>query len=199
MKTIEFKDLEWIVLEENEDTTRLLLKDVLDEERIKKYSNDDWYIDGCYVAHSDNARPPFDWNKSYIKNVILEEFKKDLDVDCEIDLLSREEIENLNNEVKQCNRAYWTKSDASDEDDRLSYAWNVIRNGSLSSNLVDIDFCGLRPVIILKSKYLTCDNEVVKGKLDLFEEQSIKELDINTSTIDDIINKINEIIKKLEL
>lgn len=75
MKEYEIKEirgLEWHELGDN----KYLLKNVLDENRIKKYVDDEWYRNGCEVRHNDNVREKFDWDKSYIKNIVLENFKK---------------------------------------------------------------------------------------------------------------------------
>ena len=101
MKEIKFKDLDWYVIEETDDSVKLLLKNVLDKERIRKYSNDDWYVDGYKVRLTSDVKPPFDWEKSYVKNIILENFKNDLGIECDITIPSKEYIEKLPIEIRK--------------------------------------------------------------------------------------------------
>lgn len=157
---INFEDLEWYVLETNENTTKLLLKDVLDEERIKKYSEDDKYCERNEVRHSFNLYPPFNWENSYIKNVILPNFIKDLGFyrdNVEATLLSKEEVETLPNDVKKCNAWYWTKSDATDDNNTYAYAWSVYSDGSVNWNYVN-NTIAVRPVLILPTNLIMNEN-----------------------------------------
>ncbi len=185
MKEIKFKDLDWYVLEEKEGKTKLLLKNVLDEERIKKYCEDDWYRNGKEVRHSDCIRPPFVWENSYIYKVILPNFLKDLDVDGEVTLLTKEEVESLPNEVKCCDYWYWTKSDATDDNDDYAYAWLVVTDGNLSSNGCVNNTYAVRPVFYLESSVLCSGDANPENLLN----EDVKEV---------CKNKVAEISKKLE-
>lgn len=150
---IKFKDLDWYVIDVQDNKITLLLKDVLDEERIKKYCEDDWYREGNKVRHSDCVRAPFDWNKSYIKNVILPNFKKDLNVECEITLLSKEEIEKLPVNIRSCGEWYWTRTNASDSDDKFARVWRVFYIGFMNYGNVDFELA-VRPVVCLNADLL---------------------------------------------
>lgn len=151
---ISYKELIWIVIEKTDEEVKLLLKNILDEKRIKKYSDDEWYINGKYVAHTSDIRPPFNWDKSYIKNTILPNFLKDLDVDGNIDLLTKEEAENLPKEIRKSNDWYWTKTNYEDSN-RYARIWYVGSVGTVYSDDVgNADSVGVRPVItISKSNF----------------------------------------------
>ena len=150
---ISYKKLRWIVIEETDEEVKLLLKNILDEERIEKYSDDEWYINEKYVVHTSDIRAPFNWDKSYIKNTILPNFLKDLDVDGNIDLLTKEEVENLPEEIRGSNDWYWTKTNY-ENDDRYARAWFVSQYGVLYGYGASSTSCGVRPVItISKSNF----------------------------------------------
>lgn len=198
MKEIKFKDLEWYVLEENEDTTKLLLKDVLDEERIKRYCDDEWYINGYEVRMSENIRTGLKWEDTYIYKTILPNFAKDLNLDKEsITLLNEEEALNLPDAIRSCDEWYWAKTVI--EDNTYSYFAIVNDNdGSLDNNASNSG--GVRPCLNLKSSILN-------------QEKTIKPIEIQDMKITAestgnycykisqptkiIINKLNEIIKKV--
>ena len=146
---ISYKGLRWIVIEEIDEEVKLLLKNILDEERIKKYSDDEWYINGKYVAHTSDIRPPFNWDKSYIKNTILPNFLKDLDVDGNMDLLTKEEVENLPKGIREIDDWYWTKTNY-ENDGRYAMAWFVHCGGGVYGYDVDsAGIVGVRPVITI--------------------------------------------------
>lgn len=143
---IRFKDLEWYVLSTDENKTKLLLKDILDKERIKRYSDDDFMIMFSSVRHQDTIRP-FDWNNSYIKNVILPKFKNDLGLNCEVDLLTKEEVEKLPTKIRECNNWYWTKSPLAGNSNNALYVYST---GSVD-NWYSIRHLGVRPILILNT------------------------------------------------
>lgn len=209
MKQINFKGLDWYVLEENNEITKLLLKDVLDEERITKYCPDAWFRNGKEVRHSDNVRAPFNWNKSYIKTTVLLNFKRDLGLgsNSRLTLLTKEEVEALPDEVRKCNAWYWTKSNASDDNDSYAYAWLVYSNGYVSWNNVYYTN-SVRPVLYLPSNLITsgdtgqmaCNEELDIRKIGIDENGYVHtELGAFKGRNMDIAfaNKINEIIEKI--
>lgn len=150
---IEFKGLKWIVLEQQGDILKLLLKDVLDKERITRYCVDDWYRTGRYVRHTDRVRPPFNCDKSYINRVILPTFMDDLGVKGEIDLLTKDEVTFLPNEVRKSNYWYWTKTNASDANDSFCFVFYVDECGNVRWHNAFHTY-GVRPVICLNSSNL---------------------------------------------
>ena len=207
---IKFQGLDWYVIDFNNDEVKLLLKDVLDEERIKKYSDDDFMINKHEVRHQDNIRE-FDWDKSYIKNTILPNFKNDLNIECEVDLLKKEEVENLQDEIKKCNDWYWTKTKNSSN----AYdAFFVISSGYVYYIGNAYDACGVRPVVVLKSDIFlseearqeSCNEKIEKEieKIKIDEKNRIQALStgnfvykVNQPT-KIIIYKINELIDELK-
>ena len=156
MKEIKFKDLDWYVIEETDDSVKLLLKNVLDEERIRKYSNDDWYVDGYEVRLTSDIKPPFDWEKSYVKNVILENFKNDLGIECDITIPSKKYIEKLPIEIRKSNHWYWTNTPSNFlAADATASVYGVRPAGVLTlwSNVTNS--YGVRPIITLKKELCT--------------------------------------------
>lgn len=151
MKTINFKDLEWIVLEENEDTTRLLLKEPMSAEMLDSLCPDKWYLINNYIRLSDCVKPPFNLDKSYVKTVVLKNFKDKLGIDCEVDLLSKEEAEILDDEIRDCNSDYWTKTNL----DNTTFAVAYIVSYSKPIDGYNVSgISRLRPVITLKTSLL---------------------------------------------
>lgn len=146
MKSRRIGNLDWIYLGEEGNKEKYLLKDVLDNERIAKYADDEFMYNGHDVRHQDTIRP-FDWNKSYIKNTILPAFKKDLNVDYELDLLSIDEIRELPDEIRECNDWYWTKTPHSDSTNSV---WYVHTYGYVDYASANGTSYGVRPVIKLE-------------------------------------------------
>lgn len=156
MKEIKFKDLDWYVIEETDDSVKLLLKNVLDEGRIEKYSNDDWYVDSCEVRLTNDVKPPFDWEKSYVKKVILENFKNDLGIECDITIPSKEYIEKLPIEIRKSNHWYWTNTPSYfNAANAYAHVYYVIPTGELSQWYYVSNSRGVRPIITLKKELCT--------------------------------------------
>ncbi len=143
---IKYKDLDWYVLKDRGKYVRLLLKGVLDEDRIKKYVDDDWYRNENEVRHTDCVRGPFRWKDSYIRNVVLHNFKEDLGFKGSVSLLTKLQAENLPDEVRSCGYYYWTKTNASDSTDKYSYAYAVNSSGNVGCTNAYYEY-GVRPVI----------------------------------------------------
>lgn len=200
---INFKNLDWYVIDIDEinGTTRLLLKDVLDEERIKKYVDDEWYRNGSYVRHTYDVRPPFNWDNSYIKNVVLPNFIKDLGIECEATLLTKEEVESLPDDIRRCNNWWWTRTNASDETDKYAYAFGVSDGGSVSvGGDVSNDYGSLRPAVVCSSAIFESKKDGGKNPFANLEEIPRETINCASFTSADEVlgNKINEIIKALK-
>lgn len=156
MKEIKFKDLDWYVIEETDDSVKLLLKNVLDEGRIEKYSNDDWYVNGYEVRLTSDVKPPFDWEKSYVKKVILENFKNDLGIECDITIPSKKDIEKLPIEIRKSNHWYWTNTPSRfNAANAYAYVYNVYPTGELHPWNNVSNSHGVRPIITLKKELCT--------------------------------------------
>lgn len=206
---INFKGLDWYVLDTNEDKTKLLLKNVLDEERIKKYADDDFMINGHDVRHQDNIRP-FDWDKSYIKNVILPNFIKDLGIECEVDLLSKEEAEGLTEEIRECDDWYWTKTPYSSSS---NFAWNVNSSGFVNYGNNVYSANGVRPVLVISTTLLVSEDEFIDIEEIILDNggriisqyadathyvtTNIKDREVYVKLINDLIKNQKKIIERL--
>lgn len=222
---INFKNLDWYVIDIDEinGTTRLLLKDVLNEERIKKYVDDEWYRNGSCVRYTYDVRPPFNWDNSYIKNVVLPNFIKDLGIECKATLLTKEEVESLPDDIRKCNDWWWTRTNASDETDKYAYAFYVDIDGFVNNYNVYNAVNGLRPAVSISSELfknedkkqdetdtLEKENETMvcsskkNGGKNLFadlEELTYENTFKDNSTMEVqkiIVNKINELIRELK-
>ena len=200
---IKFKGLDFVYIGNTKDgRSKILLKNVLTEEQIKKYCEDDKYRDGNEVRHSFNLYPPFNWEDSYIKNVILPNFIKDLGLseeNVEATLLSKEEVESLPEDIKKCNAWYWTKSNASDENDKFAYAWFVGNDGYVNYSFMGMYSFAVRPVFYLDST-LICSDEAKQSDSNWETSKLVCKNKLkNITTLDDdcdyedIVSRINEI------
>jgi len=144
---IDFKDRKWYVLGINDDEVTLLLKNCLSEEDIKElYDDDDFMISGRYVRHQDNIRP-YSWEKSYIKNVILKNFKQKLGCIEEIGLLAKSEIEQLDKEIRKNDDWYWLYEKFPSSS---NFVYSVYADGTVSYGFANNTGYGVRPVITMK-------------------------------------------------
>lgn len=152
---IQFKGLDWYVIDIDGDNVKLLAKEVLTEDQIKKYADDDFMISGNEVRHSDCIRLD-DMEKSYIITTILPNFIKDLGIEAKATLLTKEEVEELPDEIRQCNDWYWTKS-------RYGYysgychAWVVYSYGTVNNYYLTNTYA-VRPVLYLSSNLITSED-----------------------------------------
>lgn len=205
MEKIRFKDLDWYVLEKDNENIKLLLVDVLDEEHIKKYVDDEWYRDGYEVRHSSDKRCGKTWEDSYIKQVILENFKKDLGIDCEVTLLAKEEVNNLDDEVRRCNDWYWTKTGI--EDATSLYFAGVSYNGHSNTYFASY-YLGVRPILSMKISNLALDNinNKTPEKIELYKDNDgnyfidkhCNKIYITCDEINFMVEEFNEIINYLK-
>lgn len=193
METIKFKGYEWIKLEENDGKTRLFLKNTLDEDTLEKCVEDKWYLDGCEVRLAENLKPPFNWENSYVKKVVLENFKKILGIECDVDLISKEEAEELNLDVRESDNWYWTKT--SSNYDKYACVFAVGYSGDLDDHGAD-GTIGLRPVIQLDTKLLKQSNGIEKLDINT-DEMTINGYEIIKEQVFELANKINKLIDEI--
>ena len=195
METIKFKGYEWIKLEENDGKTRLFLKNTLDEDTLEKCVEDEWYLEGCEVRLTENVRPPFNWENSYVKKVVLENFKKILGIECDVDLISKEEAEELNLDVRESDNRYWTKT--SSNYDIYACAFYVDDSGIIYDYGVGLTL-GLRPVIQLDTKLLKQSNGIGKlARCDDIKMTHHGELYKPTENEEILRIKVNELIDEI--
>lgn len=192
METIKFKGYEWIKLEENEGKTRLFLKKTLDKDTLEKCVEDKWYLDGREVRLAENVKPPFNWENSYVKKVVLENFKKSLGIECNVDLISKEEVEELNEDVKKSDNWYWTKTPSNYG--KLAFVFLVGSSGYVD-DYSTYSAVGLRPVIQLDTKLLKQSNDIEKLDIDT-EEMTINGYEILQEQVFEVAFKVNELIEE---
>ncbi len=106
--TLTYKDLEWYVIKDNETTIDLLPTKVLSEKLIKKYVTDEIMRDGFEVRMTDTIRP-ITWEDSFIYKELLPKLKEHFKAE-NVTLLSKEEIEALPLEIRECDHWYWTST-----------------------------------------------------------------------------------------
>ena len=210
MKTINYKNMEWIILEQNKDCTKLLLKDVLSAEIIKDICEDESYYENG-MAHRNNLKYPYDWKISNIRMVLNTRFldnyldKNDLEKmgDDYVRLLTKDEVEDLDDEIKECDDWYWTMSRYDS-----SNVWYVSSSGSLSNgNVYDFDY-GVRPVITILTSKISSDttgdmtSKTTGGEEFNEESNKIEQIDMKyyqdePANICDLAHKIFEIIDEV--
>lgn len=73
VKVINYKNFEWYVLHESEDTTTLFMKDLLSKDIVSDICDDTSMYSCNYVAHiKDNEK--YSWETSYVKKVLNDKF-----------------------------------------------------------------------------------------------------------------------------
>lgn len=152
--------LELIVLDYNEKAKEITYttKDVLSGDLIKKYFTDKWYLcdwDERYVRFNSNIRDN-KFENSYIYGVLNEEFKdnelKGLNVVGDVRLLTKGEVETLDDEHRILENSYWTMTPYEDceklENGGYAGVFVAYSPGCLSWYTV-VRTYGVRPVFTL--------------------------------------------------
>lgn len=151
---ITFKSLEWLVTKDNNTTIAMILKNVLDEERIKKYVTDEELRNGFEVVMTDTIKS-ISWEQSFIYNVVLPKFKEDLGINCEVTLPSKEEIEELSLEIRECDHYYWTRTPRKNgETVESSASFAGVSGGGSYDVWVASYSGGVRPLLIIDKELL---------------------------------------------
>lgn len=176
---VKYNNYNWYVIKVNNDDVTLMMKDVLDEEKIKKYFTDESYLDDDNDVIFNIDKTNFDWNDTYIKKVLnstfLEEFNREelnlMKTNYDEDKYSEDyiriptirEIERLDINIRRSNQYYWTMSPYYFSSVNASaLVWHVTSTGNLSNNS-STNGNGVRPVINLKqqNKYLQLVNKMI--------------------------------------
>lgn len=136
-------------------------KDVLSREEMLKYFTDPWYQDSsdyCVRYNSDIRNNRYE--DSYICKILNSTFKEDklkgLDIIGDIRLLTKEEVEELDEEHQNINKWYWTMTPYNDmknlENGSYARVFCVSSSGFLYYNSVYWTVCGVRPVFTLRAE-----------------------------------------------
>lgn len=154
----------YFVLDVNEEKHKVTycMKGVLSREEMLKCFTDKWYQDSsdyCVRYNSDIRNNKFE--DSYIYKVLNSTFKEDklknLDVVSDVRLLTKEEVEDLDEEHRNINKWYWTMTPYDDmkklEFGSYADVFIVNHNGYLNFNNV-YGTWGVRPVFTLKTDKL---------------------------------------------
>ena len=152
----------YFVLDVNEEKHEVTycMKGVLSREEMLKYFTDKWYQDSsdyCVRYNSDIRNNRYENN--YIYKILNSTFKedklKDLGVVGDVRLLTKEEVEELDEEHRNINKWYWTMTPYNDmnelEDGSTACVFLVTYYGSLNNGYVTYTY-GVRPVFTLKAE-----------------------------------------------
>ena len=152
----------YFVLDVNAEEHKITycMKDVLSREEMLKYFTDPWYQDSsdyCVRYNSDIRNNKFE--DSYVYKVLNSSFKEDklagLDVVGDIRLLTKEEVEELDEEHRNINKWYWTMTPYNDMKklEFGSYAGvSYVNSTGNLGNWYVISSYGVRPVFTLKTE-----------------------------------------------
>ncbi|MCM1052482.1 MAG: hypothetical protein NC483_00670 [Ruminococcus sp.] len=160
----EHKGIKYVEFKKTDNEISFISKDILSKEIMEDIVEDKKYLDSSSdVRYSSNI---FDnsWENSFVRKILNEKFKDkyldDLNLINEVGCLTKEEAENLPQELKQTddNRyGYWTMTPYNDMNslDRGECAtvFYVDSSGYLGNHRVDNAF-GVRPVITLSTDEL---------------------------------------------
>lgn len=169
--TVKYNNYDWYVIKVNDNNITLMMKDVLDEEKIKKCFTDKNYLDDDNDVRFNIDKTNFDWNDTYIKKVLnstfLEEFNKeelnlmktnydeDKYSDDYIRIPTIREVEKLDINIRKSNKYYWTMSPyIFSSYNAIAYVWTVSSTGYLYDFWPTSGF-GVRPVINISSDIMT--------------------------------------------
>ena len=147
-------------VDEEEHKVTYCMKGVLSREEMLKYFTDPWYQDSsdyCVRYNSDIRNNKFE--DSYIYKVLNSTFKEDklkgLDIVGDVRLLTKEEVEALDEKHRNISKWYWTMTPYNDMEklEFGSYArvFLVNSDGTLDWNRVDNGY-GVRPVFTLRTE-----------------------------------------------
>ena len=203
-KEIKFCGFDWYIINQYEDNVVLMMKDILSEEEINKYiKSDPIMVNGSCVRYNDNIRHN-EWELSYIHRVLNGEFlnqNKELKENIiEIRLPKKEEIEELDYEIRQANDWYWTCTPyETDNEHYIKRVWYVDSSGGLDfGNYVNFPIGSVRPAVVLKSSNL---ESVISGNKTPFGERTLPAKSEIRNTMNEVEHlleeKINEILEYL--
>lgn len=164
-KIVKYKNFEWYVLEEKEESLVLLMKELLNEEVVIDICDDEEMYDNNHIAHIKNGEK-YDWKTSYVRKVLNDKFldsylnKNDLVKMNEdyVRLLKLEEIE-WENEIFKSNDWYSLMTKMGP-----SHVAFVNAYGNASGDHAGSDWLAVRPVIEVKKTTLEKKRHIVEEK-----------------------------------
>ncbi len=134
------------------------MKNVLPREEVLKYFVDPWYQDSTdyCVRYNSNIRNNR-YEDSYIYKILNSTFKEDklkgLDIIGDVRLLTKDEVEELDEEHRNIGKWYWTMTPYNDmeilEDGSNARVFSVYSDGTLYNGSVN-NTRGVRPVFTVK-------------------------------------------------
>lgn len=163
---VKFSNHDWYIIDEDDDTLTLFLKDKLSPEQCTKYFGESLLDDDKDVKFNPNYKNIW-WADSPIRMTLNSELLKDLDktkmelmettvsIDGQtrttedyVRLITKEEVERLPKKILKSNYnyGYWTMSPSSFNLDSYAPEFFVLNAGELAFNDVNVSY-GVRPVI----------------------------------------------------
>lgn len=151
IRHFKYKSIEWAEFKENE----FVAVDILSKEIINEIVEDKRYLDSSYDVMYSNDVLDNSWENSFVRKILNDEFKSNyldnLSLDGEVRLLTKEEAEDLPDDLKETSRyGYWTMSPYY-FGGSYAYVFRVYSGGSLG-NVSVLSTFGVRPVITLKTE-----------------------------------------------
>ncbi len=190
-ETKNINGIEWRCYKQENGKDYLTTTDVLSEEVIQNI------IDGKRLSIENRVRYNNDvtddsWENSVIRRILNNKFKEkylsDIEIDGEVRLLTKKEVEGLDDDLHNVSDWYWTMTSNTDEDDFYAFVFYVHGSsnpGYLSYTNVNLAR-GVRPVVSLKSNAMSSDKTTsITSALDCEET-----LDENAN-LKDVIRFIN--------
>lgn len=152
---IKFSNLDWFIINRDEESYTLMLKNRMTKEQIKKHFTQQGMVDSDYdVRYSFTNNN--DWKESYIRLVLNTSFIYDLDKenmlkmnDDYVRLATKDEVGNMSEEMRKVDDkyGYWTMTPYSGS----TYGvWYVSTSGRVSNYIAGNASFGVRPVIRVK-------------------------------------------------
>lgn len=137
---------------------KFVSKDILSKEVIDDIVEDKRYLDYDKDVRYNNDIFDSSWENSFIRKILNSTFKEKyldgLNIDREIRCLTKEEVEELPEDLKETSRyGYWTMSPSVRNADRHATVFFVVPDGSSYSGYVYFTL-GVRPVITLSTDEL---------------------------------------------
>lgn len=186
--------IEWKCFKKENGKDYLTTSDVLSAEVLKEIVDNEMnrYENG--MRYNTNVLDS-SWENSIPRKVLNDRFKdkylKDIELDEEVRLLTKEEVENLDDEFHEVSDWYWTMTE---DTPSSNYAYVFFVNGSSSPGVLDSigvwdTLPGVRPVISLNSETLDADvTDSIASDHDC--EVTLEEIKKNANYIVDLVNKL---------